>query len=239
MLAPYAVCALFLLVPFCARANDEPVDPPRTPCANWMGGAPGYPGHNGLPGRDGRDGKNGEKGDTGEPGAEGQKGDVGKEGPPGPQGPAGPKGPPGNKGESSFVHRSAFSMGLTGKVPLPNVPIRFTKVFYNEQSHYDDTTGKFRCVIPGLYQFSYHLTVYVKDIKVGLFRNNKPVMFTFDQYQSNNVDQASGSVLLQLKVGDEIWLQIYGDENFAGVYGDNLNDSTFSGILLYADQGYM
>uniref|UniRef100_A0A8C5QEW1 Adiponectin, C1Q and collagen domain containing n=1 Tax=Leptobrachium leishanense TaxID=445787 RepID=A0A8C5QEW1_9ANUR len=230
-------CTLIILVPNCIIANDEPVDPPRNPCANWMGGAPGYPGHNGLPGRDGRDGNNGEKGERGEPGVQGQKGDTGAEGPKGSQGFPGPQGPPGVKGDSTPLHRSAFSMGLGSKSSvLGNVPIRFTKAFYNEQRHYDETTGKFRCVIPGLYQFSYHLTVYMKDVKVGLYRNNTPIMLTFDQYQTNNVDQASGSVLLHLMAGDEIWLQIYGEENVAGIYGDNINDSTFSGILLYPDK---
>lgn len=63
--------------------------------------------------------------------------------------------------------------------------------------------------------------------------NDKAVMFTYDQYQETNVDQASGSVILRLEAGDEVWLQVYGDEGFGGVYADNTNDSTFSGFLLY------
>ncbi|CAJ0932427.1 unnamed protein product [Ranitomeya imitator] len=165
-------------------------------------------------------------------GVKGQKGEVGELGLPGPEGPRGFTGPQGQTGESPFLHRSAFSMGLTTKVSTPNVPIRFTKVFYNEQRHYDETTGKFTCHVKGLYLFSYHLTVYMKDVKIGLYKNNKPIMFTFDQFQTNNVDQASGSVLLALVVGDEVCLQIYG-EDYGGIYGDNLNDSSFSGILLY------
>ncbi|MEE6500920.1 hypothetical protein FKM82_003992 [Ascaphus truei] len=237
MLSLHYLCTLLLLVPLCSRAEDEPElsQPPRSPCANWMGGAPGYPGHNGAPGRDGREGKNGEKGDKGETGVQGPQGAAGSLGSPGSEGPRGFPGAPGQKGESFFVQRSAFSVGLAGRAPLPNVPIRFTKVFYNEQHHYDETTGKFSCSFPGLYQFAYHLTVYMKDVKVGLYRNNKPVMFTFDQFQTNNVDQASGSALLPLKAGDEVWLQVYGEEAFAGIYGDNLNDSTFSGFLLYPD----
>ncbi len=65
--------------------------------------------------------------------------------------------------------------------------------------------------------------------------NDKTIMFTFDQYQETNVDQASGSVILRLEAGDEVWLQVYGDEAFGGVYADNTNDSTFSGFLLYPD----
>ncbi|KAG8445445.1 hypothetical protein GDO86_010284 [Hymenochirus boettgeri] len=236
MLGFYSLCALLLLGPFSSLAQEATDQSARGSCANWMGGAPGYPGHNGLPGRDGKDGRDGEKGERGEPGAKGPSGETGKPGPAGIEGPRGFPGAPGTKGESTYIQRSAFSMGLSTKTSLPNVPIRFTKAFYNEQRHYDDSTGKFRCVFKGLYQFSYHLTVYMKDVKVGLYRNNKPVMFTFDQFQTGNVDQASGSVLLHLDVGDEVWLQIYGDESFSGIYGDNLNDSTFSGILLYPDQ---
>ncbi|XP_008939211.1 PREDICTED: adiponectin [Merops nubicus] len=204
------------------------------PCANWMGGAPGHPGHNGLPGRDGKDGKDGpkgEKGDQGPPGIPGLPGPPGTPGPPGIPGFAGRKG---EKGEGAFIHRSAFSVGLTERAPHPNVPIRFSKIFYNEQGHYDASTGKFLCGIPGTYYFAYHLTVYLADVKVSLYKKDKAVIFTYDQFK-NNVDQASGSVLLQLGAGDEVWLQVYGDGDNNGIYADNINDSTFMGFLLYPD----
>ncbi|XP_029472422.1 adiponectin [Rhinatrema bivittatum] len=223
-------------------AEDAAVQPPRGPCANWMGGSPGYPGHNGAPGRDGRDGKDGIKGEKGNPGESGPKGDHGEPGGFGAEGPRGFPGTPGlkgEKGESSFLYRSAFSVGLTTRASPPSTPIKFNKIFYNEQKHYDETTGKFHCTIPGVYYFSYHLTVYLKDVKVSLYKNNKAVMFTFDQFQSNNVDQASGSVLLHLEAGDEIWLQVYGDETYNGIYADNDNDSTFMGFLIYPDTNHL
>ncbi|XP_069473969.1 adiponectin isoform X2 [Ambystoma mexicanum] len=221
-------------------SSKDPSDTqgPRGPCANWMGGAPGYPGHNGVAGRDGRDGKDGEKGEKGEQGEQGSKGDEGAIGPTGAegaQGLPGTSGLKGEKGEGSFMHQSAFSVGLQNRAPPPNMPIKFTKIFYNEQKHYDESTGKFTCVIPGTYFFSYHLTVYLKDVKVSLYKSEKPIMFTFDQFQANNVDQASGSVLLHLKAGEEIWLQVYGEEIYNGIYADNVNDSTFMGVLLYPD----
>ncbi|KAJ8389642.1 hypothetical protein AAFF_G00118790 [Aldrovandia affinis] len=210
----------------------------RLPCGRWMGGVPGTPGHSGLPGRDGRDGPAGPKGDKGNPGEPGQKGEPGDKGADGPQGPRGFPGNPGLKGErgeSPLAVRSAFSMGLTSRLAVTNVPIRFNKLFHNEQRHYDDTSGKFRCVTPGVYFFTYHLTVYYRDARVSLYRNNKPVMFTHDQFQENNLDQASGSIILQLQAGDEVWLQVYGEEEHGGIYADNTNDSTFSGFLLYPD----
>uniref|UniRef100_A0A452TBG0 Adiponectin, C1Q and collagen domain containing n=1 Tax=Ursus maritimus TaxID=29073 RepID=A0A452TBG0_URSMA len=183
---------------------------PKGACAGWLAGVPGHPGHNGTPGRDGRDGTPGEKGEKGDPGLVGPKGDTGETGVTGVEGPRGFPGIPGRKGEpgeSAYVYRSAFSVGLESRVTVPNVPIRFTKIFYNLQNHYDGTTGKFHCNIPGLYYFSYHITVYLKDVKVSLYKKDKAMLFTYDQYQEKNVDQASGSVLLHLEVGDQVWLQ--------------------------------
>ncbi|XP_064523055.1 adiponectin [Pseudopipra pipra] len=233
------LCSLLLMAPYCTEvaAQDDQPDP-KMPCAKWMGGAPGYPGHNGLPGRDGKDGKDGLKGEKGDAGAAGPIGAPGATGPPGMTGPPGAPGftgLKGEKGEGAFVHRSAFSVGLTERPPAPNIPIRFSKIFYNEQGHYDVSTGKFLCNVPGTYYFAYHLTVYLADVKVSLYKKGKAVIFTYDQFQNNNVDQASGSVLLHLSSGDEVWLQVYGNGNNNGVYADNVNDSTFMGFLLYPD----
>ncbi|XP_060098136.1 adiponectin-like [Heteronotia binoei] len=245
-MSSFLFCSLVLLIVCCyleVGANEDPETPGRS-CANWMGGAPGYPGHNGVPGRDGRDGQNGQKGDKGEQGTPGPKGDSGNTGASGAVGLIGPSGPPGfqgrkgEKGESASSYRSAFSVGLTTRVPHPNIPIKFSKILYNEQNHYDPTTGKFRCSIPGMYYFAYHLTVYLADVKVSLFRSGKPVIITYDQYQKNNVDQASGSVLLHVETGEEVWLQVYGEEENNGIYADNINDSTFMGFLVYPDLDY-
>ncbi|XP_006936245.1 adiponectin isoform X1 [Felis catus] len=237
--------AVLLLLVLPIRGQDSETEGPgvvvplpKGACTGWMAGIPGHPGHNGTPGRDGRDGTPGEKGEKGDPGLVGPKGDTGETGVTGIEGPRGFPGIPGRKGEpgeSAYVYRSAFSVGLESRVTVPNVPIRFTKIFYNQQNHYDVTTGKFHCNIPGLYYFSYHITVYLKDVKVSLYKRDKAMLFTYDQYQEKNVDQASGSVLLHLETGDEVWLQVYGDGDYNGLYADNVNDSTFTGFLLYYD----
>ncbi|KAJ7414362.1 Adiponectin [Willisornis vidua] len=241
--ASFLLCLLLLVVPHCTEAAAEDDEPdPKMPCAKWMGGAPGYPGHNGLPGRDGKDGKDGlkgEKGDPGEPGPRGFPGAPGNLGMAGPPGAPGFRGQKGEKGDAAFAQHSAFSVGLTERPPAPNVPIRFSKIFYNEQGHYDTSTGKFLCNIAGTYYFAYHLTVYLQDVKVSLYKNGKAMIFTYDQFQNNNVDQASGSVLLHLSSGDEVWLQVHGNGDNNGLYADNINDSTFMGFLLYPDtDGY-
>ncbi|KAK9953209.1 hypothetical protein ABG768_017225 [Culter alburnus] len=208
----------------------------REPCARWMRGVSGTPGFNGIPGRDGRDGREGEKGDIGDPGPKGPNGEPGE---PGDEGPAGKRGFPGNpglkgeSGEGSFPYHSAFSMGLTAKIsPTSGAPIRFTKTFYNEQHHYDEISGKFHCAIPGIYYFTYHLTINGKETKVAMFQNGRTVAFTLDQFHNGNLDQASGGAILNLSAGDEVWLQLYDDIFDAGIYADNNNDSTFTGFLL-------
>uniref|UniRef100_A0A8C1MQY3 Adiponectin, C1Q and collagen domain containing, a n=1 Tax=Cyprinus carpio TaxID=7962 RepID=A0A8C1MQY3_CYPCA len=208
----------------------------REPCARWMRGVPGTPGFDGITGRDGRDGREGEKGDIGDSGPKGPNGEPGE---PGDMGPAGKRGFPGNpglkgeRGEGSFPYHSAFSMGLTGKTsPASGAPIRFTKTFYNDQYHYYDISGKFNCAIPGIYYFTYHLTINGKDTKVAMYKNGRTVAFTLDQFHNGNLDQASGGVILNLSAGDEVWLQLYDDIFDAGIYADNNNDSTFTGFLL-------
>ncbi|XP_032081692.1 adiponectin-like [Thamnophis elegans] len=230
-------CSVVLLVVFSCNhegSAEENSPQPQGSCTNWMAGSPGHPGHNGVPGRDGRDGREGERGEKGDLGGPGEKGDNGFPGIPGPPGPPGHSGVPGPKGGSATVYRSAFSVGLTSRVSYINMPIKFTKVFYNEQNHYNTVTGKFQCTISGVYYFAYHLSVYASDVKVSLFKKDTAIIITYDQYQENNVDQASGSVLLHLESGNEVWLQLYGEEK-SSVYADNVNDSTFMGFLLYPD----
>lgn len=172
---------------------------------------------------------------VGAPGEAGEAGEKGADGAPGPRGVPGSPGLKGERGESALAYHSAFSVGLTSSVHATNVPVRFNKFFYNEQRHYNDLSGKFRCVLSGVYFFTYHMTVYPKDVRVSLYKNDKTVMFTYDQYHEGDLDQASGAVILRLKAGDEVWLQVYGEDNVAGLYADNNNDSTFSGFLLYPD----
>ncbi|XP_031652479.1 adiponectin isoform X2 [Oncorhynchus kisutch] len=184
-------------------------------CGHWMGGVPGTPGLDGQDGRDGREGRQGETGDTGLPGVRGERGEVGEVGEDGFQGRRGFPGAPGlqgQRGESSFLYRSAFSVGLTTPTTTTDTPLHFTKIFYNEQHHYDDISGKFRCFIPGVYYFTFHLTV---------------------QFLTSDLDQSSGGAVLNLSSGDQVWLQVYGaEQEEVGIYADINNDSTFTGFLI-------
>ncbi|XP_068427629.1 otolin-1-A isoform X2 [Clinocottus analis] len=210
-------------------------------------GERGPPGLRGEPGVNGTDGA---KGARGEPGLPGGKGDTGHRGPPGPpggrgmagqrgergakggRGPRGPKGPP---GESVEPVRSAFSVGLfpSRSFPPPGLPVKFDKVFYNGEGHWDPALNKFNASYPGVYLFSYHITVRNRPVRAALVVNGIKKLRTRDSLYGQDIDQASNLALMQLSEGDQVWLETLRDWN--GVYSSNEDDSTFSGFLLYPD----
>ncbi|XP_061427245.1 complement C1q and tumor necrosis factor-related protein 9-like [Lethenteron reissneri] len=213
-------------------------------------GIPGNPGNLGLagpPGKDGREGhqglpgKNGEKGDMGEQGLKGDKGSVGETGLAGkfgPMGPAGLKGDCGPQGEKGHkgdappdIPISAFTVGLTVPNPPSGSPIRFSKVMYNVQNHYDTLPGKFICRFPGVYYFAYHLAGGSGPTQVSLRHNGQAVQNTYSS--TTSIYSMSGGSVLRLRKGDEVWLQTEGANIKA--YTDVTTDSTFSGFLMYPD----
>ncbi|XP_072120405.1 complement C1q and tumor necrosis factor-related protein 9A isoform X2 [Mobula birostris] len=221
-------------------------------------GLKGQKGEIGLQGKQGIKGDLGPRGPKGEEGPFGAQGDIGLPGPvgpkglPGPKGEVGPKGSSGNPGiqgvkgskgvkgekgstgENALIRNSAFSVGLTefSKMPRSGTPIKFEKIFYNNQNHYDPTTGKFTCELSGVYYFVYHITVYIKHVRVSLYKNGIQTLNTFDSYQSSE-DQASGGTLLQLQHGDQVWLQVIGGDLLDGLYADTNDDTVFTGFLLF------
>ncbi|XP_062983798.1 complement C1q and tumor necrosis factor-related protein 9A-like [Elgaria multicarinata webbii] len=225
-------------------------------------GIPGPVGDKGQKGELGPQGRKGIKGDLGPIGPKGIKGEIGVQGEIGLRGPTGPMGPVGTKGEIGgpgpkgskgiqgergwkgdtgekgnigsppVIPRSAFSVGLTTKFPPLNVPIKFDKVIYNSLNHYNTATGVFTCQIAGVYYFTYHITVFARNVWVTLVKNGERMLHTADMYQGAE-DQASGGTILELQKGDHIWLQTYGRENSNGLFADPDDDTVFTGFLLF------
>lgn len=158
---------------------------------------------------------------------------MGYRGDKGTQGGIGPKG---EKGDAWVISKSAFSVGLTtqSKLPAPNTPICFDKIIYNRQNHYDPQTGRFTCSAAGAYYFTYHITVFSRNVKVALIKNGARIIHTTDNYQSSE-DQAAGGTVLHLDVGDKVWLQVTGGELYNGLFADEDDDTTFSGFLIFGD----
>ncbi|XP_030622982.1 complement C1q and tumor necrosis factor-related protein 9A [Chanos chanos] len=194
----------------------------------------GHPGEKGIQGPMGPPGRPGSKGDLGPPG---QRGSIGVRGDKGSKGNVGESGP---KGDTPEVPKSAFSAGLTEhtKLPSANAPIQFDKVIYNRQGHYDPASGRFTCAIPGAYYFTYHITVFSRNVKVALMKNGQKVIHTMDNYQTSE-DQAAGGTVLELDAGDKVWLQVAGGHLFNGLYADEDDDTVFSGFLLPLDSDWV
>ncbi|XP_062856004.1 complement C1q tumor necrosis factor-related protein 2 [Trichomycterus rosablanca] len=238
-----------------------PQGPQGSPGSLGPNGSPGQMGLPGADGKDGRDGDRGEKGDKGEqgrignpgkPGLKGQQGVVGRAGPKGlkgTQGSSGKRGPSGLKGEMGdsgetgtpggcdcgLQGRSAFSVAITKSYPKERMPIQFDRILMNEGSHYNASSGKFTCVVPGVYYFSYDITLANKHLAIGLVHNGQYKIKTFDA-NTGNYDVASGSTVLRLQKGDQVWLQIFYSEQNGLFFDPFWTDSLFSGFLIYADQ---
>uniref|UniRef100_A0A8C6Q931 Collagen, type X, alpha 1b n=1 Tax=Nothobranchius furzeri TaxID=105023 RepID=A0A8C6Q931_NOTFU len=206
-------------------------------------GIPGSRGAPGTPGTTGQKGEPGPTGFTGHPGAPGPIGPAGPQGARGFQGESGPVGPkgdiglpgsngaPGLKGHTGPAPMSAFSAVLTVAYPPAGSPIQFNQVVYNGEQHYDPHSGVFTCQVPGLYFFSFHMHVNGANALVALYKNEEPVVFTYDEYNKGFLDQMSGSAVLMLHPGDRVYVQVP-DEESNGIFAADNVHCIFSGFLI-------
>ncbi|TWW73762.1 Complement C1q-like protein 3 C1q and tumor necrosis factor-related protein 13 [Takifugu flavidus] len=193
-------------------------------------------GPQGEPGRVGRMGPRGPSGEPGPPGPVGPPGDRGAPGPPGPPGVPGANGPNGAISAATYstVPKIAFYAGLKKQHEGYEV-LKFDDVVTNLGNHYDPSTGKFTCSIPGIYFFVYHVLMRGGDgtsMWADLCKNNQVRASAIAQDADQNYDYASNSVVLHLEPGDEIYIKLDGGKAHGG---NNNKYSTFSGFMLYAD----
>ncbi|KAG7235949.1 hypothetical protein INR49_001741 [Caranx melampygus] len=228
--------------------KEGPAGPPGVAVEQ---GPKGDKGDKGECGAFGERGPKGVRGDPGPPGAQGEPGVSGPQGPPGIRGMPGQKGDrgyPGMRGERGVrgikgakgsgipQRRSAFSVGISPRKSFPpsGFPIRFDKVFYNEENHFNVTSNSFTCVHAGVYVFSFHITVRNQPLRATLVVNGSRRVRTRDSLYGQDIDQASTLVVLRLAAGDQVWMETLRDWN--GAYASSEDDSIFSGFLLYSDK---
>ncbi|XP_068173426.1 complement C1q tumor necrosis factor-related protein 5 isoform X2 [Antennarius striatus] len=237
-LLPLLHSLLVLHVHLSKQVDDHQLPPslctshPGIPGSPGVHGSPGQPGRDGRDGRDAAPGEKGQKGDTGDPGETGARGLTGDRGDPGEKGDAG------KPGECAVAPKSAFSAKLSEGLPLPltvGSVVCFDKAIINEQGDYNSETGRFTCKVPGVYYFVIHATVYRASLQFDLMKNGHTVASYF-QFFGNWPKPASlsGSSLLHLIPGDQVWVQMAMAE-YNGFYSSSKTDSTFTGFLVYSD----
>uniref|UniRef100_A0A3P8SY83 Complement C1q like 2 n=1 Tax=Amphiprion percula TaxID=161767 RepID=A0A3P8SY83_AMPPE len=174
----------------------------------------------------------GSRGEPGRPGKPGPRGPPGEPGPPGPRGPPGEQTDGGNSTGSGF--RIAFYVGL--KNPHEGYEVlKFDDVITNLGNHYDQSTGKFTCHVPGIYFFTYHVLMRGGDgtsMWADLCKNGQVRASAIAQDADQNYDYASNSAVLHLDSGDEVYVKLDGGKAHGG---NNNKYSTFSGFILYPD----
>ncbi len=225
----------------CCGMMSQP-GPPGAPGAPGAPGLPGVPGDHGVNGQNGVPGYPGAKGDQGPSGNPGPKGEPGEYGPPGLAGRAGPRGPPGllngysgaSLGPFKLV-QSAFSAARLTTLTAPSnsdLVITYEHTFANVGNHFDAYTGVYTAPAPGAYMFmlNIHMASTTNSPYVKLMLNGQLQLAAHDYDYSDAYDSTSNSLILELKQGDQVWLQLdQGNE----VHSNSNKYTTFSGYLLF------
>ncbi|EPQ16891.1 Complement C1q-like protein 3 [Myotis brandtii] len=136
--------------------------------------------------------------------------------------------------KAGILQTIAFYAGLKRQHEGYEV-LKFDDVVTNLGNHYDPTTGKFTCSIPGIYFFTYHVLMRGGDgtsMWADLCKNNQVRASAIAQDADQNYDYASNSVVLHLEPGDEVYIKLDGGKAHGG---NNNKYSTFSGFIIYAD----
>ncbi|XP_038047524.1 collagen alpha-1(X) chain-like [Patiria miniata] len=217
-----------------------PPGPPGAPGDTGSPGPLGTPGKHGLTGAPGSTGPAGLSGPIGFPGQKGDRGELGLQGLPGEcacSPPTGTDSPPlGNTGGSrrSTGATSAFSAARTTGLLATSGPVVVTyhTIFSNRGGHFDKDTGIFSCAIAGTYYFS--MNIYKSSAQnfplVQLLLNGDHQIAVIDYGTSDTEDAASNTVILDLEVGDQVYLQLYDGRE---LHSSHYRFTTFSGFLLF------
>ena len=122
-------------------------------------------------------------------------------------------------------------MKVSDPLPAPSQPIVFKEALHKDQDRFNLTTGVFTCTVPGVYHFGFDIELFQHAIKLGLMKNGTQVLEKEAQAK-DNYRHVSGNVILQLTMGDRVWLESKLDtaESEKG-----LIESMFFGYLLYGN----
>ena len=136
--------------------------------------------------------------------------------------------------------RVAFSATLSTSGQFENTGpfdqdsvLKYKKVFSNSGNCYNPATGSFTAMVRGMYYLRY--TMYNNNYGksnsvVSLMKNNELLVSTWDTDQPDVHDSASNAVVVELEVGDSVYVKLWARRV---VYDDANHYNTFSGFLLF------
>ncbi|XP_054472881.1 complement C1q subcomponent subunit A [Anoplopoma fimbria] len=221
-------------------------------------GEAGAPGRNGYPGVKGQKGESavkddgpvnvdvllrlkgeqGSRGPQGVMGPKGFRGHLGAYGDPGALGRPGPEGKSiGHGGQLSPQQgRSAFSVIRTdNSYPAIGQAVTFQSTVVNTRDDFNVATGQFHCRVPGVYYFNFHSLAKV-SVCLRITSSALTDKLGFCDY-NRNIDQVlSGGVVLQLRVGQRVWLESFRENQRDSEIRDNQEKRIiFNGFLLFSN----
>ncbi|KAF0034426.1 hypothetical protein F2P81_012184 [Scophthalmus maximus] len=155
----------------------------------------------------------GGRGLQGPMGPKGFRGDLGEPGRPGQPGRQGPEGKGIGHGQHSTEQaRSAFSVIRTdSSYPRYDKTVTYQKTVVNQNQDFEAATGFFTCKVAGVYYFTFHSAAKV-SMCLRLASEALPNKLGFCGYNRNNEQVLSGGAVLQLAVGQRVWLESFRDE---------------------------
>ncbi|XP_070541794.1 complement C1q subcomponent subunit C-like [Ptychodera flava] len=226
---------------------------PGLPGSLGVQGSKGEKGDGGVQGSPGAQGSPGPQGPPGAPGLPGPMGPPGNLGPPGQSGLNGQKGEPGLTGMGTVSAASWSAPAVKVPTSVLNQPksaftavrtsdltghadrgkdVTFDTMITNVGGHFDGTTGRFTCAINGTYYFIFHIA-HNRDTQVLLVKNNERQVSVHGDAGNTTRESYSNSAVLQLIVGDQVWLKL-GSRHSLTSNTEKL--TSFSGFLLFAEQ---
>ncbi|KAK6471554.1 complement C1q-like protein 3 [Huso huso] len=108
----------------------------------------------------------------------------------------------------------------------------YKKVFTNIGNCYNPSTGIFTVMVKGVYYFRF--SAYndgTPNTNAAMFKNSERIVSIWDTVGEDNEDSASNGAVLELQVGDSVYISLHAQRV---VYDDINHYNTFSGFLLFA-----
>ncbi|XP_033114582.1 C1q-related factor-like [Anneissia japonica] len=131
----------------------------------------------------------------------------------------------------------AFSVLKTARTEyLTSNITSYENVVTNVGEDFDEATGMFTCVIPGLYFFKFHFpqtATNLQNTTVTLYKNSLslPETYITSAYEKEGrVDYGGGSALVELAAGENVYLYLEGQ-----LYLQTNKPLVFNGLLIYRD----